>query len=152
MDFSRTKFLITGFILIFGVYTANRFSHIIGSDKIEGTYVFDIEEERPEGKVVVPIIEYQIKDSVYQFRAQEGTSYETGQKVNILLQGKDHDQPLLYTVGSFWIFPLVYFILPIILWTAFALSYLGKNEGLQISFRKPFFKKVKKRKNIDSLL
>jgi hypothetical protein len=144
MKFSRTSFLLTGFIIILIVYAGTRISHIIGSDKIQGTYVFDIEEERPEGKVIFPIIEYRIKDSVYQFRAQEGTTYEEGQKVDVLLEGKDHDQPLLYTFGSFWLFPIVYFILPFLLWTAFALSYLGKNEMLQIGKKGAFIKKLRR--------
>jgi len=130
-----------GIIALF--YFVNRTKYIIGSEKITGTFAFYVEDETPEGKVFYPIIEYAIKDSIFRFKGAEGTSYELKEKVPVLLQKKDPDQPLLYTIGSFWLYPLYYWILPLIVWAAFSLSYISKNEVVLMSLKYPFFRKNK---------
>ena len=92
----------------------------------------------------MPIIEYSVKDSVYQFRAKRDTHYEPGQNVPVLLENKDPDSPLLFTVGSFWLYPLLYYILPILIWASFITSYVAKNERVEITIEFPFFRKKKK--------
>jgi len=130
-----------GIIALF--YFINRAKHIIGSEKITGNFAFYVEEDTPEGKLVYPIIEYRIKDSIYRFKGEEATAYKVNQKVPVLLQGKDHDRPMLYTIGAFWLYPLFYWILPLIIWAAFSLSYVRKNERVLINLKYPFFRKQK---------
>jgi len=136
-------FLGIGIIALF--YFINRARYIIGSEKIAGTFAFYVEEETPEGKLFYPIIEYTNKDSVFRFKANEGTSYKVNEKVPVLLQNGDPNRPLLYTFGAFWLYPLFYWILPVIIWAAFSLSYINKNEVAVINFQYPFFRKEKKK-------
>lgn len=131
-----------GVILLF--YILNRVNHIIGSEKVNGTMVFYIEEDGQEGKLFYPIIEYEYNDSIFRFRAREGASYELKQNIPVLLEEKDPDKPLVFTIGSFWLYPMFYIIFPIALWAAFSLSYVNKNEFVEINLRYPF---IIKRKN-----
>lgn len=135
-------FLGVGIIAMFCFL--NRMRYIIGSEKITGTFVFYVEEETPEGKLFYPIIEYTKKDSVFRFKAAEGTAYKVKEKVPVLLRNGDPNLPLLYTFGAFWLYPLFYWILPLLIWSAFSLSYINKNEVVLINLKYPFFRKGKK--------
>ena len=144
LKLSKTKLILSGLVLMLSVYFLERFRLIIGSEKITGTFVFYIEEIVKEEKVNFPIIEYNIKDSTYQFRAKENTTYEEVETVPVLLINKSPNLPLLYDLSSFWLFPLFYFFLPLLIWVSFTMSYVGKNEIIEIGFRAPYFKKTKK--------
>ena len=125
------------------VYSLDRFRHIIGSETITGKFAFYIEEVVKEEQVAFPIIEYTKKDSTYQFRAKENTKYEEGETVQVLLINKSPDLPMLFDVSSFWLFPLFYFLLPLLIWVSFTMSYISKNEIIEIGTKFPFFRKVK---------
>ena len=118
LKLSKFQSFFFGLSLIGIIYGVDRFRHIIGSEKITGTFAFYIEEVIKEEKVNFPIIEYTIKDSTYQFRAKENTTYEEGETVPVLLENKDPDFPLLYDANSFWLYPLFYFLLPVLIWSA----------------------------------
>ena len=126
------------------VYSLDRFRHIIDAEIITGKFAFYIEEVIKEEKVSFPIIEYSIKDSTYQFRAKENTSYEEGETVPVLLKNKNPDLPLLFDISSFWLFPLFYYLLPLLVWISFTMSYIGKGEKIEIGLKPPFVKKKAK--------
>lgn len=148
---SRIQCFVIGLGIISLFYFLNRTKHIFNGEKVQGTFVFYItENDSLEGQLTYPIIEYRIKDSIYRFRGREGTSYKLNESLPVLLEDHDPDRPLLYTIGAFWLYPLFYWILPVLLWTAFSLSYIGKNEKLVLNFRYPFFKKEKKNPGISS--
>ena len=144
LKLTKPKLILLGLGIIFLIYSIDRFRHIIVSEKITGTFTFYIEEVVNEEKVNFPIIEYTIKDSTYQFRAKENTTYEEGETVPVLLENNDPDFPLLFDIGSFWLYPLFYFLLPLLLWVSFAISYIGKNEIIEIGIKPPFFRKIKR--------
>lgn len=144
LKLSKTKLILSGLVIMLLVYSLDRFRHIIGSETITGTFAFYIEEVVKEEQVAFPIIEYTIKDSTYQFRAKENTQYEEGETVPVLLKNKSPDLPLLFDLNSFWLFPLFYFLLPLLVWVSFTMSYIGKNEIIEIGIRAPFFRKIKK--------
>ncbi|CAN5337102.1 hypothetical protein BH10BAC1_BH10BAC1_06290 [soil metagenome] len=144
LKLTKSKLILFGLGIIFLIYSLDRFRHIIGSEKITGTFAFYIEEVIKEEKVNFPIIEYTIKDSTYQFRAKENTEYAEGESVSVLLENNNPNTPLLYDINSFWLYPLFYFLLPVLIWVSFSLSYIDKNERLEIGFKSPFFRKTKK--------
>jgi hypothetical protein len=148
LKLNQSKLLLLGLGFIFLFYLCNRLSIIISSGKVQGTFVFYINEagnvEMPsDNNLFFPIFEYRMKDSVYQFQGRENSSYVLHEKVDILLEGKDPDRPLLYTWSSFWLYPFLYWILPVIVWSAFSLSYINDNERLSIDLNYPFFIKQK---------
>lgn len=144
LKLSRTKLILAGLVIMFLIYISGRLYHIVGSETITGKFAFYIEEVVKEEQVVFPIIEYTIKDSTYQFRAKENTKYEEGETVPVLLKNKNPDLPLLYDLNSFWLFPLFYFLLPLLIFISFIMSYIGKNEKIEISLKFPFLKKANK--------
>lgn len=126
MKLSKQQFLLSGFALIFIFYLLNRSKFIIGSEKVTGTFVYYVETiDSAEGKLFYPVIEYNFKDSVYHFKGRENSEYQLREAIPVLLINKDPDQPLLFTLESFWLYPLFYIILPVTLWAAFALSYVS---------------------------
>lgn len=143
LKLSRTKLILAGLVIMLLIYISGRLFHIVGSETITGKFAFYIEEVVKEEQVVFPIIEYTIKDSTYQFRAKENTKYEEGETVPVLLKNKNPDLPLLYDLNSFWLFPLFYFLLPLLIFISFIMSYIGKNEKIEISLKFPLFKKSK---------
>lgn len=144
LKLSKIQAILIGLGVILLIYSIDRVRHIIGSETLTGKFVFDIDETVNGELVSFPIIEYHVKDSIYQFRAKRDTHYKPGQPVPVLLENKDPDTPLLFTIGSYWMYPLLYYILPVLLWVSFITSYVGKNEIIEIRIRSPFFKKVKK--------
>lgn len=144
LKFTKTKLILSGLGIMLLVYSTDRFRHIVGSEVITGKFAFYIDEVVKEEQVVFPIIEYTIKDSTYQFRAKENTQYEDGEIVPVLLINRSPDLPLLYDLSSFWLYPLFYFLLPLLIWISFTLSYVGKNEIIEIGIRAPYFRKTKK--------
>ena len=144
LKLSKTKLILSGLGIMLLVYSLDRFRHIIGSETITGKFAFYIEEVVKEEQVAFPIIEYTIKDSTYQFRAKENTKYAEGETVPVLLIHKSPDMPLLFDLNSFWLYPLFYFLLPLLIWISFTMSYVGKNEIIEIGIKSPFFRKTKK--------
>ena len=144
LKLTKTKLILSGLLIMLLVYSTDRFRHVVGSQVITGKFAFYIDELVKEEQVVFPIIEYTIKDSTYQFRAKENTNYGVGETVPVLLINKNPDLPLLYDLSSFWLYPLFYFLLPLLIWVSFTMSYIGKNEIIEIGFRAPYFKKTKK--------
>jgi hypothetical protein len=141
---NRTQCYLLGLGIIFLFYFLNRSKFIIGSEKVQGTFVFYVVDiDTVEGKLIYPVIEYEVKDSVYRFQGKEGTAYRLNEKLPVLLQEGDPDKPLLYTIGSFWLYPLFYTLLPVLIWSAFALSYVNRNEKVLINLKYPFFRKEK---------
>jgi hypothetical protein len=147
---SRTSCFTAGILLIAFVWFAERMRFVAGSSKVSGKFVFYIEEVVDNEKIYFPIIEYEHKskytqkDTVYEFRAKENTMYEKGEEVPVLLRDGDPEWPMLYTVGGFWLPPLAYYILPLMLWSAFCFSYIGKKEKVLIGFRPFFIRREKK--------
>lgn len=116
-----------------------------------GKFVYYVEViDSAEGVLIYPIIEFKYKDSIHIFKGRESSAFKLNESVPVLIQHKDPQQPLLYTFESFWLYPLFYSLLPIILWAAFSLSYIAKNEIVLINLKYPFFKKEKK--NTDVML
>jgi hypothetical protein len=141
---NKIQCFLVGIGIIFLFYFLNRAKYIMSSEKIAGTFVFYIEDnDTTEGKLFYPIIEFQYKDSVYRFKGREGSSFELNQVIPVLLENKDPSKPLVFTVGSFWLYPLFYLMLPLLIWSAFSLSYVNKNEVVTIALKYPFFKKEK---------
>lgn len=141
---NKIQCFLLGVGIIFLFYFLNRVNLIIGGEKVKGTFVFYVEDnDTTEGKLVYPVIEFQYRNSVYKFKGREGSSFMLNQNLPVLLKHKDPDKPLLFTVGAFWLYPLFYLILPVLLWSAFSLSYITKNEVVKIKMKYPFFSKEK---------
>jgi hypothetical protein len=141
---NKVQCFLSGVAIIFIFYFLNRAKIITGAEKVKGTFVFYVEDnDTAEGKLFYPVIEFKYKEKVYRFKGREGTSYELNQEIPVLLEHKDPDKPLVFTTGSFWLYPLFYLILPLIIWSAFSLSYVTKNEVVEINIRYPFFRKKK---------
>lgn len=137
----RTPFFLIGFAMIFCIYFLCRIIPVMSGEQTTAEFVFYVEEDTHDGKLIFPIFEYPVKDTVFQFKGREETTYELGEKVPVLLLKGDFNQPVLYTFGSYWAFPLVFLILPVAIWTAFSLSWLSKRERVEIQLKKPFFRK-----------
>lgn len=141
---NRIQCFLLGLGVIFLFYLLNRTNQIIGSEKVKGTMVFYVEaNDSIEGKVFYPVVEFEYKDSIYRFKGKEGASFEIKEEVPVLLRNKNPETPLVFTIVWFWLYPLFYVILPLALWTAFALSYVNKNETVEINLKYPFFRKQK---------
>jgi hypothetical protein len=139
---NRMQCFLIGIGIIFLFYFLNRTKYIFNSEKVQGKFIFYVSEnDSLEGKLFYPVVEYEVKGKVYRFRGREGASYELNEELPVLLKDHDPERPVLYTIGSFWLYPLFYVILPVIIWAAFSLSYVNKNEKVVINLKYPFFKK-----------
>jgi hypothetical protein len=143
MKLTRIQCLIAGCALILLVYMLGRLNYTIGSKKVTGKFVFYISEDLGRGEQSVPIIEYLTADSICQFRGDPESVYQPGEEVPVLLRRGDSEQPMLYSISAFWLQPLVFYILPLALWTAFVLSYISKYETVITVSNFPYFKKVR---------
>ncbi|MDQ3048227.1 MAG: hypothetical protein M3R27_11820 [Bacteroidota bacterium] len=128
-----------GFIFIF--YFINRLDYIIGSEKASGKLIGYLLDDEGEQHRYFPIVEYTWKDKVYRCRGRENAAIAEKKEIPVLLENGDPYQPVIFTLGSFWLYPLFYALLPIVLWAAFSLSYVGKGEHLMIGWKYPFVKK-----------
>jgi hypothetical protein len=111
---------------------------------VEGTFVYYVSELDPEeGKLIYPVIEYRMNGRIYNFKGEVWTAYKLNEKLPVLLQGRDPEKPILYTFRHFWLYPFLYTLMPILFWSAFAFSYINKNEKVLIDLKYPFFRKEK---------
>jgi hypothetical protein len=118
---------------------------ILNSERVEGKFVFYVAEANElMDKDTYPVIEFEKDGMVYQFKGPEGTAFEVNEKLPVLLKDNDPGNPKVYTFAMFWLYPMFYALLPLILWSAFALSYVGKHEVVRINIKYPFFKKTDK--------
>lgn len=132
------QFFVVGLVLMAAFYLLSRLFFVITYHKTEGRLAYYVEQETTEGKLIFPVIVYALNDSTYQLMGREGTSYNLNDELQLLV--KQHpEQTILYTVQSFWLYPLFYLLLPLILWSAFALSYVGKYDCIRVQLRFPFF-------------
>jgi hypothetical protein len=142
---NRIQCFLFGIAIILLFYFLNRSKIIIGSEKAVGTFIFYVEDnDSTEGKLFYPVIEFRYRDSVFRFNGREGSSFDLNQKVPVLLEHGNPEKPILFTIESFWLYPLFYWILPVLVWAAFSLSYVTKNELVEVRIKYPFFKKKKR--------
>jgi hypothetical protein len=147
---NKIQCFLFGIAIIFLFYFLNRAKIIVASEKVAGTFVFYVEDnDTTEGKLYYPIIEFTYRDSSYRFKGREGSFYELNQKIPVLLKNNDPDKPVIFTLESFWLYPLFYILLPIIIWAAFSLSYVTKREIVEIDLKYPFFRKKKKIEEVE---
>jgi hypothetical protein len=141
---NRIQCFLFGLGIICLFYVLNRSRYIVNADRVEGKFVFYVSEnDTTDGALVYPVIEYEVKDSAYRFKGREGSAFELNEHVPVLLEDHDPNRPMLFTTGSFWLYPLFYIILPVLIWAAFSLSYIQKNEKVLINMKYPFFRKEK---------
>lgn len=141
MKFTKMQFFFVGLLLLGSVYLLGRCYFVLTSEKVNGRFVYYVAQESTEGKLIYPVIIYSIKDSTYQFMDREGSSYELNDELSLLVRNNNPDDTMLYTLSSFWLYPLFYLILPLLLWSAFVLSFIGKQDRVILQFRFPFFAK-----------
>jgi len=64
---------------------------------------------------VIPIIEYQDKDSTYRFEGTSNTNILFDQPVKIIFENTEHNEAMVYDFWGFWYKPMIYAFFPVML-------------------------------------
>ncbi len=116
---NKVNCFLFGLGIIFLFYFINRLDYIIGSEKASGRLIGYLLDDEGEQHRYFPIVEYTWKEQVYRCRGRENASVEPKKDIPVLLEHGDPYQPVIYTLGSFWLYPLFYALLPVVLWPHF---------------------------------
>lgn len=140
---NRMMCFVAGLFIIALFYFCNRLQFIIGAEKINGHLLAYEKVETPQEILVYPVVEFEYKGEAHSFHGRENSSLEFDKEIPLLIRDEDPSAPLIFTLKSFWLYPLFYALLPLVLWSAFSLSYIAKGEYVQIGLKYPFLRKQK---------
>lgn len=139
IELNRKKIYLLGVAAIVALLFASRLDFIIGSSFTQGE-VLDFESGR---SVKWPIVEFQHNNYIYTFEGVSNDDLEMNEKVKVIFKQDDPSDARVFSFVGFLLPPLLWSILPLVLWTAAVYSFLTKKTIIQVPFR---FWKSDKRK------
>jgi hypothetical protein len=142
---NRIKLLLLGVVLIAAFYFARQLTYILHSERTTGEVIaFTRSSSRKGGGYYTyPVVKYETDSFEVHFTAEPNLDYSPGDKVPVIHDKKNLLDAEIYTFFGFWFSGLIWFIMIFLVWLAFATSYLGKKEVLQINLRSFSFRKKK---------
>lgn len=143
LKLNKLQTFLIGLLAIALFYIINRGNQLIGTEQVEGKllYYVEVDTNIERGIEIYPVIGFEYNGTAHEFNGRERASYKKDKIIPILVKDKNPKEPIIYTLGTFWLYPLFYCLLPLLIWAAFSLSYIDKKEQLIIHLKYPFFKK-----------
>ncbi|MDD2636546.1 MAG: hypothetical protein PHW82_13725 [Bacteroidales bacterium] len=156
MKISRKMLLLSGFIIIALYFSLNRINDIQKSEFTYGTIIGTKEWRNklfPEDSEEAPIVHFIYENQEIVFVAQRNTKYENGENVKVVFRKKSPDTAKIYSFTGYWLIPIIICSIPIILYFALILSFVGKFDFIVFNFREfKLYKKADKNGTLPSKL
>ena len=134
---TRSNLFIACITVILLFLAVNRLNNILKSEITEGVVIgHKIWENKtfPEDTEISPIVSYKVDDEIYDFTAQRNLKYETGQSIKVIFRKKHPENAYIYSFSGFWLSPILYCLIPIILLSALIFTLISKNDIIVVSF------------------
>lgn len=126
----------------------DRFEYILSSSTTSGR-VIEINKWTTRGKYggtySAPIIKFSTDKYIITFQGVANMKAYLGEKVTVLYDDSNPIKASVYNFVGFWLTPLIFFLIPIMVITAFVFSFFKRNVIYSLELGKKIrFNKIKK--------
>lgn len=145
---NRIKLFLLGVGVIMACYFARQLTFIAASAKADGIVlnVTNNDSLSMENTLLsYPMVGFSANGETYIFRGESNMNVAKGDTVKVIYRSSNPSNAHIYSFTGFWLRNILWFIIPLVLWAAFSLSYLDRNEHLAINLRNPFKSKRNKK-------
>ncbi len=125
---NRNNIFLIGLFIIFIYLVLNRVDYIIGSNTTEGEVIKTRNHES--------IIKFQTDSKEITFHGTTIMTLEIGEKVRVIYKVENPKNAKIYRFSGFWFIPILYCLLPLMVLTAAAFSFLAPSNIIIISYEK----------------
>lgn len=129
---NRKNIFFIGLALTFVYLILNRLDYIFASQTTIGQVV----EIQYEGGFSVPIINFSPSDTSVSFKGVANMNLGLGDIVSVVYKTNDPSNAEIYTFTGFWLTPLLYCLIPLMLLMAIVFSFLSKKQTFTIHIGK----------------
>ena len=127
LTLTKRKLYWLGVGIISFYYLLNKFDFIFHASCTEGIAM---------GHTV---ISFTFKNKVYEFNTVSNVEYSVGEKVPVIFKKENPGNAYVFSFLGFWYSGLIFTLVPLALWSAFALAFFHEEDKIFLSF----FKKSK---------
>lgn len=130
LKFTRGRLLVLGFLLFVVCYFLQRTRAFRQSEFVVGVVVND-EQNEPTftGEIMMNLYYFVGADEycvpTYQYPEKENSI------VTVRYKASSPEKGDIYTRGEFWLLNMLWLILPMMLWTAFVLSFIEERDKVE---------------------
>jgi hypothetical protein len=140
---NRNRIFFTGFGVILLFLLINRLDHMIGTRITTGQVIGERKWHSysyREGTTnyTAPLVRFSDGTSLFTFEGITNMEVKGGEKLSVIYKIDDPQQAGIYTFTGFWLSPLIYCLIPLLLLGAAVFSFLTASEYVIIaSGKKP---------------
>lgn len=147
LTLSRKHIFLSGIVIILLFITINRISMMAGSATAAGkvvsiktgsyqrSYVYN-GGYHSAGSYSAPVIQFETDNSTITFTGERNVELEYGAPVTVIYKKANPTDAWVYSFSGFWMAPLIYGLIPLLVLAAAVYSFLSKKDRLQIAIGK----------------
>lgn len=131
---TRQQALWAGLAAVLLFYGINRLQAVLRNDRVDGTVQMvqvTNDTEKTSGGVLL-FVNFIFDYRPYSFSDEASPNYEIGDKVGVIFPKGEPDKAELYDKTEFWLNGLLLSAVIFLIWLAFVLSFITKNERATI--------------------
>jgi hypothetical protein len=135
---NRNKLFLIGVGIVFIYVLLNRVDYIFGSNITTGEIVRIRSWSGNRSSYTAPIVKFSTETNEITFQGTTNMDASEGETVDVIYKANDPTNAEIYSFVGFWLSPLIYCILPLILLTAASFSFLTASDMLIFNIGKKF--------------
>lgn len=143
---NRNKVFLIGLCIIFVFLLLNRIDYIFGSSTTVGRVISVKEWEThnysvnrfSNGQYFAPVVLFSIDSTEITFQATTNMDLKSGETVDVIYKTIDPANAEVYSFVGFWLSPLLYCTIPLILLIATTFSFLTRTDVFVVNIGKRF--------------
>jgi hypothetical protein len=136
ISFRRTTVFFFGLIIILLLCYSWRINFYLRGKITSGTVLTTTYSNIRRTTYTYPTVKFLVGDDAYTFRADSNLPYDENDKVSVIYNPNDPRQCWIFTFLGFWLTPLIYSILPVVLLTAATFSFWSADDLITIGRKK----------------
>ena len=136
MKLNRNKIFGIGFAIIVLFITINRVDFLIGSTFTKGKVIRF--KDVPFGRGIttkVPIIQFSARQEIHTFQGEINSELKAGEEIEVVYKLDDPLNANVFSFVGFILTPMIYALLPLLIFAAAIFSFLNKNETVTFSMK-----------------
>lgn len=136
---NRATLFVIGIVVIVFYLVLNRIHFMEGTAITKGE-IIGLEGYSNRGPVYAPPMVHFITDSIdITFHGETNTDYREGEIVPVIYKLDNPSDAYIYSFLGFWLGPVLYCILPLMVLTAVVFSFMGERDRIVLRFERFLF-------------
>lgn len=131
---NRTGIFLLGTLIIYTFYLQDRLKIVLAGTVVEGEVISiaDVSAGWSKHFDHSTCARFQHPDFGLIYADNSDTGLHIGDKVNVIYINKSPGIAYIYNFYNFWLIGLLMSIIPMLLWTSFALGYVNPNKIIKV--------------------